>query len=503
MNNKSSRIIYIKKNLIAGILYNILTFILNFISRKLFIKYIGIEYLGINGLFANILSLLSMADMGFGVAMNYTFYKPLAEKNTVRLAELTSFYRKIYLLISIVITVIGIIIIPFLKLIVNVQRDIPYLYLYYLIFLFQTVIGYLFVYKSNLLSADQKNYKIDKINMIYALLRTIVQICLIILVRNYAFYIGAGVLFTLLSNMHISHIANKEYPYIRNRAKLSLKLKQEIYSNLKSIFIYKISATLMSSIDSIIISLMLGTVIVGIYSNYCIVITSINGIISMLFGTVTASIGNMVAIEGKREKYSVFKSLQFISFFTATVICVEYFLLINDFIKLWIGTDYLLNELDILAISFDLYLGMIMRPLWTFRDATGLYIKTRYIMAIAAVLNIIFSLVFCRFYGVAGVVFASSLCRILTYVWYEPIILYREYFDGSVKQYFLAIVLNTCLAILLLFIISQIDSFIIIYSWKGWIGKGVLFLGIIICIYIICFRKREEVLFIIQKFRKN
>ncbi len=503
MKNKISRVVYVKKNLSIGILYNILAIFLNFISRKLFIKYIGIEFLGINGLFANVLSLLSMADMGFGVAMNYTFYKPLAENNTIRLAELISFYRKIYLLIAGAITFIGIAMIPFLRLIINIERDIPYIYIYYLIFLLQTVVGYLFVYKINILSADQKNYKIDKINMAYALLRTIFQICLIILVKSYVTYILIGVLFTLLTNLHISHLANKEYPYIKNNVPLNQGLRNEIYYNLKSIFIYKVSATLMSSIDNIVMSVMLGTIIVGIYSNYCIAITSINSIISMFYGAITASVGNIIATEGKRERYAVFKSLQLISFFISTVVCIEYYFLINDFIKLWIGNEYLFNHIDILAISFDLYLGMLMRPLWTFRDATGLYIRTRYIMAIAAFLNIFFSIIFCNFIGVAGVILSSSLCRILTYVWYEPIILYREYFDGNLKKYFSSLITNTIITFMLLFIISQIDQFIKISSWAGWIGKGVLYFIILAMIYYICLKNKEEYLYIVQKLKKS
>lgn len=138
MKNKISRVVFVKKNLSIGLLYNILAIFLNFISRKLFIKYIGIEFLGINGLFANVLSLLSMADMGFGVAMNYTFYKPLAENNTIRLAELISFYGKIYLLIAGAITFIGIAMIPFLRLIINIERDIPYIYIYILFDFFIT-----------------------------------------------------------------------------------------------------------------------------------------------------------------------------------------------------------------------------------------------------------------------------------------------------------------------------------------------------------------------------
>ena len=143
-----------------------------------------------------------------------------------------------------------------------------------------------------------------------------------------------------------------------------------------------------------------------------------------------------------------------------------------------------------------------MRPLWTFRDATGLYIRTRYIMAIAAVLNIIFSIIFCRFWGIAGIIFASSLCRILTYVWYEPIILYKEYFEGNVKRYFISIGLNTGIVFVLLLILSNLDQYIGITSWIGWIAKGVLYSAIIIFIYFVMIKNSEEFLYIKQKLKK-
>ena len=468
----------------------------------MFIQFIGIEFLGINGLFSNILSLLSMADLGFGVAMNYTFYKPLAEKDTVKLAGLITFYRRVYLFIAGFITILGVSIIPFLKYFINIDRDIPHLYVYYCVFLLQTVIGYLFVYKFNIISADQKNYKIDKINTVYALIRTCTQIVVIIFIKNYLVYILIGVLFTLLINLRISFLADREYPYIKNRVKLDIPSKKKIYGNLKSIFIYKISATFMSSIDNILMSMLIGTVAVGIYSNYYIAITSLNSIISMVFGAVTASIGNVVATEGKKDRYKIFKSIQLISFCISAVIGINYCLLINDFVKLWIGKQYLFRTIDVLAISFDLYLGMMMRPLWTFRDATGLYMKTRYIMAIAAFLNIILSVIMGKYWGVAGIVFASSLCRILTYIWYEPIILFKEYFDENVKNYFISLLLNSLGAVILLLVLSRINSICETANWAWWIGKGLIFSIAIIFVYYICYKNTDEYKFIKQRLIK-
>ena len=188
------------KNMISGFLYQTVTLILSFISRTVFINTLGTEYLGLNGIFTDVLSLLSMADLGFGTAMAYSLYKPLAEHDEDRIAALIHFYKKVYHIIAVTVTVLGLLCVPFLKYIVNTQEEIPNLTWYYLFSLANIVISYLFVYKTTLMTADQKDYKIVNIRMWATLTKTILQILALYLTANYMLYIIIGVLAQFLTN---------------------------------------------------------------------------------------------------------------------------------------------------------------------------------------------------------------------------------------------------------------------------------------------------------------
>lgn len=213
------------KNLIMGMLNKIVVLLLTFFSRRLFIQYIGVQFLGINGLFSNVLTLLSMADLGFGVAMSFSLYEPLANNNKTKIAALINFYKRIYNTIAIVVAIIGASLTPFLKYLINMDRDIAYLHIYYLVFLANTVISYLFVYKSTIVSADQKSYIVNKYSLILNIAKIMCQMLVIVWLGNYLVYILFEVLYTLSNNLLISYKADKMYPYIKQSIKLEIKEK--------------------------------------------------------------------------------------------------------------------------------------------------------------------------------------------------------------------------------------------------------------------------------------
>ena len=265
------------KNMISGFLYQTVTLILSFISRTVFINTLGTEYLGLNGIFTDVLSLLSMADLGFGTAMAYSFYKPLAEHDEDRIAALSHFYKKVYHIIAVTVTVLGLLCVPFLKYIVNTQEEIPNLTWYYLFSLANIVISYLFVYKTTLMTADQKDYKIVNIRMWATLAKTILQILALYLTANYMLYIIIGVLAQFLTNAIASWQTQKEYPYIRNantQTRVEKEVEQGIFNNMKSVFIYKLSGTLFSATDNLLISMLIGTAAVAATSTVIHITTS-------------------------------------------------------------------------------------------------------------------------------------------------------------------------------------------------------------------------------------
>lgn len=467
------------KRVIENISYNIInqiiTIILSFVSRTVFIWGIGIGYLGINGLFSDILSLLSMADLGFNTAMTYSFYKPLVKKDYLKITQLTNFYKKVYNIIAIVITVLGICLVPFLPKLINLDYDIPNLTIYYLLSLLSVVVSYLCIYKTTILTADQRGFVITKITIITNTLKTVFQIISILIWKNYIIYLMIGTLVAIINNLYASHIASKEYPFIKNDSEPISKLEKEnIINNLKSVFLYKVSSVLLNATDNILISILLGTVMVGYYSNYLLLQTKITTIISLVFTSMTASIGHLIVTEGKEKRYEIFQCQQSISFFICGIIIPCYVLLVDEFINLWLGNNYELGFIVSCAIGLNMYLGCVLQPLWSYREATGLYRRTKWIMVICAVINLLLSAILGKIFGIFGIIVASGIARVSTYVWYEPHILFREYFGVHEKVYYSQLFRNMFLIIFMVLIGKVISDYFWINSFFKWIQKAIV-----------------------------
>ncbi|WP_192451736.1 lipopolysaccharide biosynthesis protein [Candidatus Galacturonibacter soehngenii] len=462
------------RNIFFGLFNKILLIIMSFINRTFFIRYLSIEILGVSGLFSDILMMLSMADLGLNVAMSYSFYEPLAQNNQKKIIRLINFYKRIYSWIAGAVFIIGISITPFLNLIVNTDKEVVNLKFYYILYVLNSVCSYLLVYKSSIITADQKGYIVSEYSIIFSILKQFIQILILIFTKNYILYLIVGIVLLLLQNICISRRVDKLYPYIvGNDLKLNFNEKKEILKNIKSIFIYKVSGILLNGTDNTIISIFIGTIWVGIYSNYNLIINSLNSFIDILYSSVTASIGNIIASESAQKVYNVFRMMQSVSLILTYVTTVCFSLLINDFITWWLGESFTVNNLTVWAVVLNFYLAGVLHPIWSFREATGLYQKTKYIMLICAFLNIILSVLGAQYLGIAGVIFASALSRILTYFWYEPKLLFKDYFCERLYHFYFPMLLNFLLTIISIIFLKKVSELIIIDSLLGILLKSV------------------------------
>ncbi|BCN29023.1 lipopolysaccharide biosynthesis protein [Anaeromicropila herbilytica] len=464
-------------NILSGFLYQLITLIMSFLSRTVFIRTLGIEYLGINSVYADVLNLLCMVDLGFNTTIAYSLYKPLAEQDEKKLTGLICFYKKIYRVIAIAVTLIGLAVIPFLKLIINTDKEIPHLVLYYLFSLAGVVISYLFVYRATILTADQKNYEVLKISIWIMLSKMILQIGFLLLLKNYIVYLTIGVLSQFINNLIVSKKADSMYPYIRNKERISLEEERSIFSNLKSVFIYKISGTMFTATDNILISFIVGTTMVGLYSNYLMVSSKLLLIIQIIFSAITASIGNVIVKDDSEKRYEVFSAVQTVSFILCGIIISEFCIMANDLIFTWLGGRLTISSTAILALTINTYLSCVLQPLWVYRDATGLYMKTKYIMLLGAVLNIVLSIIMGNLWGLTGILLASAVSRLSTYFWYEPKILFKEYFERKATGYYLSLLSNAILVTSNIILLSLLSRNIIVNGWLMLIVKGA-FVGI-------------------------
>ena len=483
------------QNMIMGFGYQAVVLILSFVSRTAFIHTLGDEYLGINATFSDVLSLLSMADLGFGTAMAYSFYKPLADNDKKQITALIRFYKKIYNAIAAAVLILGIACVPFLKYIVNTEKDIPNLEIYYLFSLFGVVISYLFVYKTTLLTADQKDYKVVRIRMWTSVLKTVMQIAVLYLFSNYILYLAIGVVIQYLNNYIASKKTENEYPYITSKdleGEIDKTVKDNLFGNMKSVFLYKLSSTMFSATDNIIISMVVGTAIVGRYSNYLMVSSKLLLVEQIVFSAMTASIGNVIVKETAKKRLEVFQALQSASFIFCGIITSAFCVLINDLVGVWLKEDsYVLSSLTVVAITLNTYFSCVLQPLWVYRDATGLYRKTKYIMLAGAIINVVLSVIMGYAIGLPGVIFASAISRLSTYFWYEPKLLFKEYFESSAKAYYLSIAKNIVLVVVVVLGIGVIAQRFPVCSWGQLFVKAVIVGIICVAIFMIAYARTE------------
>ena len=497
--NKESRTTNAKKNAISAIANKIAILALTFISRKFFIAYLGVEYLGINGLFSNILTLLSMADLGIGTAMNVSLYKPIVENDTNKIAALLNYFKSLYRYIAIGVTVVGLALTPFLKYLVNMDSDVPFLHLYYMVFVLKNAASYLWVYKSSLLRADQKTYLINKVEVTVSLSKVILQTICIVILKSYLSYIALDVFAVVAQNVITSRIADRQYDFIKNDARLDNEDRRYIFSDVSSVFLYKIAWSLLNGTDNILMSTIVGTVYVGLYSNYYTITSGLETFIALLFTSLTASVGNLVATASSKKRYEVFKVMQMVSFWLCGIVCVCLLFLTQDFIELWFGKNLLLDNLTLIAIVLNVFFSTCMRPVWTFREGTGMYKQIRYIMFVTALLNLVLSIIMGKWIGISGIIFATSISKLVTYFWYEPNILFKNFFKVKPYKYYLEYVKNTIAVFICIGLCYIPIRYITSVSITSWFTKAIICVVIINAVYFVRYFRTPEFLFIKEK----
>ena len=214
-------------NSAMSIVTQVLTVVLNFAVKTVFIKMLNDEYLGVNGLFTNIITMLSLADLGIGIAIPYSLYKPLAKKDEHKINVLMNFYKKVYTIIGIAVLLIGLSLTPFLGLIIkDIPKNVPHLSLIYILFVIHSASSYFFVYKKFLIDSDQKGYITSRIIFTFSTLLSIIQIILLVTTKNYILFLLSSIILVIIQNIYISSKANKLYPFIKN--KTDEKLEKDI-----------------------------------------------------------------------------------------------------------------------------------------------------------------------------------------------------------------------------------------------------------------------------------
>lgn len=437
---KQGRLKNSARNLMYGFMAQIIVLLLNFVVRAVFIRCLDSVYLGVNGLFTNILTVLSLAEMGFGTAMVYSMYKPLAEDDTEKLSALMQLYRKVYTVIGIVVALLGISIIPFMDYIIKDKPDIEYLTFIYLMYLSNTVVSYLFfAYKRSILNADQKAYLVSKYRYIFAIVKTSVQIVVLIVFRNFIMYLLIQILCTIIENIAISRTVNKRYPFLVKAVKIKLEKSelQRIKEDVKALILSNIARVALNGTDNIIISSMVGVLWVGKLSNYTLITGSLVMVLSQISTAITGSVGNFVASEKRDRQYLLFKKIDFLNFWFYGFSMIALAVLANPFISIVFDKKLILSQTVVCVIAINFLVEGMLQSLWTFRTTMGLFTQGKYRPLFAATLNIVVSIVLAKYIGILGVLLGTTISRVFVNAWYDPYIIFKHGLQVSVRGYYM------------------------------------------------------------------
>lgn len=271
-----------------------------------------------------------------------------------------------------------------------------------------------------------------------------------IIFKDYIWYIAAVVIFNLLKNIVVAIKVDQLYPYTmkKENKKLSKDERKETYKNCFAIFIYKINAVIVNATGNVILSKFIGIVIVGLYSNYKLVMTSIKNIINIGFQSITSSLGNLHVDGDKEHEFLIFNTINYLSAFCYSVFSVGTISVCNEFVKIWLGRDYILSEKFVMLLAIDLYLYGLKKALEMFRTSMGLFQQAKFRPLFGIVLNVIFSLVFVQSMGIYGIVIANILADVLTFVWMDPYVIFKNSFPGySLSKFYLKLALYTVITI--------------------------------------------------------
>lgn len=450
-----SRSEYVARNTTVTVVTQIVKNLLGFITRTAFIWVLGKELLGINSLFTEMMTMLSFAELGIGNAFVYSLYKPLSTGDTEHLKSLMRLFAKAYRWIGLAVGALGLVLLPFLKMIVgDVGISDQLLYSVYLLYVFNSAVSYFFVYKTSLITADQKSYVVLIVQESVHVVQVIVQVALLYLTGDFLVYTAVNVAVTLTTNAYLAHWADVHYPYLREKdvKPLDASERKEILVNIKALIVYKIGERVLGSTDNIFISILVNVVTVGMYSNYQLLVNLFAGLGGQVMTSVTASVGNANATVSEDRKEQIFNGALCACSWFFGLSATGIMLLSNMFIGLWIGADYCLDMFSVFAVVLAFYVNNMHYPCVTYRYTTGIFRFGKWMPIIASVINIAMDIVLGSLIGLPGILFATVISRAATYEIVDPIIIYRHVFKRSVAPYFLrygmyaGIVVISCLA---------------------------------------------------------
>lgn len=425
-----------KRNLISGFINKMITLLLPFMIRTVIIKYMGEEFLGLNGLFTSILQVLNLSELGFSSAVTYSMYKPIAEDDKPAICALLNFYRKVYFIIGLLVLGAGMALMPFLRHLI--KGDVPEginIYILYFFYLISTVSSYLlFAYKISLLNGYQRQDIISNTLSITQMLMYVSQLAAICFTRNYYIYLAMMPVCTILNNVINCYKVNKLYPEFKCEGKIRDRELSSIKKQVPGLMINKLCYISRNSFDNIFITSFIGLKVSAIYGNYYYIMNAIVAVLLVVSNSVLAGVGNSQVTMSTDENYSTMKKMNFVYMWITGFCAISLLCIYQPFMKIWVGENLMFDFSTVVLFAVYFYALEMGVVRGVYSDAAGLWWENRYRAIIESIANLILNYTLVKKMGVNGIILATLISLVLINFCWGSQIVFKYYFKDSKKM---------------------------------------------------------------------
>ena len=427
------------RNITFGYAGQLITTVMSFVLRTVFIRRLSDTLLGVNATYTNILTLLSMAELGIGTALTYSLYKPAADGDTEEIKSYMLFYRRAYRYIAVAIASAGLILTPFLPYIVKnpAGLTVKELTVYYLIFLFNTVSTYFVSYKYSICMAQQKNYIQTNINTITKIVSVLFQLIALLVTSDFLFYLLADAAVQLIQKIFVSRYLDSLYPFLKDRdiRPLPSEKTSVIWQKTRALVLHRVGDMLRLQTDTVIISSCIEVAVAGLVDNYVLVAGTVANFVNIIFNSVISGFGNLIASEDRDKQYDMFMVYRFLAVWIYGFAVTGFFILLSPLICILWGEKWLMPQAAVMLYLLDYYLKGERVVLSNFKTAAGVFEQDKYLSMLQGIVNLIISLALVKPMGLAGIYVGTVVSGLIANIT-KPVIIYRVCFSKNAAGYF-------------------------------------------------------------------
>ncbi len=491
---------YSARNSTVAVISRVSAILMGFIARVVFTHTLSSAYVGINGLFSDILNIMAVSELGAHTAVSFALYKPIASGDIEKQKTLMRIFRRFYYIVAGIILAGGLAVTPFLGILIRDKAAVPDLTLIYFMYVANSVLSYLGIYRKIIIDAHQQSYISTMIRTGFWVLQNVLQIVILLLTGNFILYLSIWIACTVISNICIHIKAGKMYPFLNDRDVKSLNDKERLSldEDVRAMMIHKAGSVIVNNTDNLLLSSLVGTLALGCYSNYYLIIGSVRQVLEQVFEGMTASIGDMNVNVSKDRIVRVFNSVFFLGQWIYGLITIMLFEILDVFVSLSFGVQYRFDSKVTIVLCLVFYFSGMRQPVLIFRNSMGLFKYDKWKAAAEAVINLVVSLLLGFRYGTAGIFLGTLISLLLTSFWVEPFMFYKHRLGRSCAPYFLKYAYYTFITFALMVIEHSLINRLIsgLSSWGGLIIRILITFGVTNLVYMALYRRNPDFVYL-------